>query len=444
MGGVYMKKVRLKYCLFITIILVFSIFTVCDKNSPQIPTSKTEEKVKLRCVIPSDDITKAEAFKSFQTDVKTLLPNYDITFDFIKGDLQAYQTKTKVLLSSDHIPDVFFSSGGNFSNELFSANAVKPIDKYLTQLKFWDVVIPSARVQGHNGHIYAVPFDTLSYQIIEINTDLFTENNVKIPTNLTELESAISIFKTKNIIPIALAGKNGRTVYSMIEGFAYTIDPQISMKIANGKENFSSETFKKSAKQVKTLLHMGAFGKNVQSVTDADAANLFYSGKAAMYCTNSSDFNISNQKLNGKCKLIYYPSINKSKDESFSTAMAGGIIKDSGLFISDASQHPTEAVELAVEMSKYYNKYLYEKQNNLAIIYIPNKVGWKSTQNPPLGLQQPMQDLSSNGNIKASLLQDNISTNAEKSIIEDSSAFMTDLLSVDNYTKEMDNGLKLK
>lgn len=439
-----MKKVRLKYCLFITIIFVFSIFTVCDKSSPQIPASKTEGKIKLRCVIPSEDITKVEAFKTFQTDVKTLLPNYDVTFDFIKGDLQAYQTKAKVLLSSDHIPDVFFSSGGNFSNELFSTNAVKPIDKYLTQLKFWDIVIPSARVEGHNGHIYAVPFDTLSYQIIEINTDLFTQNNAKIPTNLTELESAISIFKSKNIIPIALAGKDGRAVYNMIEGFAYTIDPQIAIKIVNGKESFSGETFKKSARQVKALFDMGAFGKNVQAVTDVDAANLFYSGKAAMYCTNSLDFNISNQKLNGKCKLIYYPSINKSKDDTFSNAMIGGVIKDSGLFISDASQHPMEAVQLAVEMSKYYNKYLYEKQNNPAIIYIPNKVGWKITQSPPLGLQQPMQDLFSNRNINASLLQNNISIKAGKSIIEDSSAFMTGLLSVDNYTKEMDNGLKLK
>lgn len=439
-----MKNVRLKYFLFITILLVFSAFTVCDKSSPQVYTYKSEGKVKLRCVISSEDSTKLDAFKTFQTDVKTLLPNYDISFDFIKGDIQAYQAKTKVLLSSDHIPDVFFSSGGNFSNELFSANAVKPIDKYLEQLKFWDIVLPSAKVEGHNGHIYAIPFDTVSYQIIELNTDLFAQNNVKLPTNFTELETAVSIFKSKNIIPISLGGKDGMDVYRMIESFAYTIDPKITTKIINGKESFSDETFKKSATQVKALLDMGAFGKNVQSVTEVDAANLFYSGKAAMYCTSSSDFNVSNQKLNGKCKLIYYPSINKSKQESFGSAMVGGVKKDSGLFISDASQYPIEAVKLAVEMSKYYNKYLYEKQNNPTVIYIPSKLGWKLPPNSPLGLQQLMQDLSTNTNISPGLLQDNISTKAAKSIIEDSSAFMTGLLSVDNYTKEMDNGLKLK
>lgn len=439
-----MKRVRLKYFLFITILLIFSTFTVCDKTLPQVSTYKNEGNIKLRCVISSEDSTKLEAFKTFQTDVKTLLPNYDISFDFVKGDIQAYQTKTKVLLSSDHIPDVFFSSGGNFSNELFSANAVKPIDKYLEQLKFWDMVLPSAKVEGHNGHIYAIPFDTVSYQIIELNTDLFTQNNVKLPTNFTELEAAISIFKSKNIIPIALGGKDGMAVYRMIESFAYTIDPKITTKIVNGKESFSDGTFKKSAAQVKALLDMGAFEKNLQSVTDQDAATLFYSGKAAMYCTSSSDFNVSNQKLNGKCKLIYYPSINKSKQESLGSAMVGGVKKDSGLFISDACQYPLEAVKLAIEMSKYYNKYLYEKQNNPAVIYIPSKLGWKSPSNPTVGLQQLMQDLSSNSNVSPSLLQDSISAKAAKSVTEDSSAFMTGLLSVDNYTKEMDNALKLK
>lgn len=36
------------------------------------------------------------------------------------------------------------------------------------------------------------------------------------------------------------------------------------------------------------------------------------------------------------------------------------------------------------------------------------------------------------------------SENASKAVIEDSSAFITGLLSVDSYTKELDNGLKLK
>lgn len=175
------------------------------------------------------------------------------------------------------------------------------------------------------------------------------------------------------------------------------------MYYVHGKEKFSNGSFKEAASSVKELMDMGAFGENPKALTDADAANLFYSGKAAMYCTSSSDFKISNQKLNGKCRLLYYPYIGKSKS-IVSNNLVGGLRKNSGLFISSTSEHPKEAVKLAIEMSKYYNKYLYEKQGNPSIIYIPSKQNWKLANNSPALLEQFTQDLSINKNIAASLL----------------------------------------
>lgn len=438
-----MRVVKLKYSLLIVILLFISILTSCAKPSPQVISPKNEGKIKLRCVMSSEDNTKLEAFKTFASDIKTQFPDYDISFNFIKGDMQSYQTKIKVLLYSNDRPDVFFSNGDGFSNELLSANMVQPVDKYLNELKFWDMVIPSAKVDGSDGHIYAVPFEEVYYQMIEINTALFEQNNIKPPTNFEELKIAVSTFKSKGFVPIALGGKDGKAVYNMVEGFACTIDPQVTKKIMNGKEKFSDESFKEAASSVKDLINMGAFGDNPKSLTDADAANLFYSGKAAMYCTSSSDFKISNQKLNGKCRLIYYPYIEKPKS-TVSNSLVGGLRKNSGLFISSASEHPKEAVKLAIEMSKYYNKYLYEKQGNPSIIYIPSKQDWKLANSSSALLQQFTQDLSVNKNIAVALLQGNINVNASKAIIEDSSAFMTGLLSIDSYTKELDNGLKLK
>lgn len=438
-----MRAVNFKYTLLIAILLFLSMLTACATSSPQVISPKSEGKIKLRCVMSSEDNIKLEAFKTFALDIKTQFPDYDISFNFIKGDIQSYQTKIKVLLSSNDKPDVFFSNGDGFSNELLSANVVQPVDKYLNELNFWDMIIPSAKIDGYNGHIYAVPFEEVYYQIIEINTALFEQNNIKPPTNFDELKIAVSTFKSKGLVPIALGGKDGRAVYNMVEALACTIDPQITKKIMNGKEKFSDESFKEAASSVKDLISMGAFGDNPKSLTDADAANLFYSGKAAMYCTSSSDFKISNQKLNGKCRLLYYPYIGKSKS-IVPNSLVGGLRKNSGLFISSTSEHPKEAVKLAVEMSKYYNKYLYEKQGNPSIIYIPSKQNWKLASSSPVLLQQFTQDLSTNKNIAANLLQDNININASKALIEASSAFITGLLSVDSYTREMDNGLKLK
>jgi len=442
----YMKSNKTNFFILNIIVLILVFLTACSKTTPtQIPVYNSSGKIKLKCVMYSEDSDKLNAFRDFSTDVKTLLPEYDINFKFIKGNSKAYETKVKVLLSTAEVPDVFLSSDESFSNQLYEANSIQPIEKYLNQFKFWDMVLPSAKVQGYDGHIYAIPIDAVSYQIIEINTDLFTQNNINPPQTFDDLQSAVSKFKSKGIIPIALGGKDGKAVYNMLEGFAYTIDPKISSKVISGSAKFSDAPFKESATKVKELLDMDAFGPNVDTLTDQDAANLFHSGKAAMYCTNSINFATAELKLNGKCGLLYYPSLNAEPTKlSSSIAISGGVTKNSGLLVSAASTHPVEATKLAIVMSEYYNKYLYEKQNNSGIIYLPQYLGWKASKTPPIGLQQLMQNEAINLNTSSGFLQNSLPDTQKKAIIEDSSAFMTNFLTADNYLKEMDNGLMSK
>lgn len=438
-----MKNINFKYYLVVFVFLFSSLFAGCNEPSSPSVTEKSEGKVKLRCVIPKENATKLEAVKSFEEDIKKQFPDYDITFSYINGDLESYDTKIKVLLSSKDKPDVFFSKGNDFFSELFSVNAIQPIDKYLNELKFWDMVIPSAKVDGYNGKIYAVPFEEVHYEVMEINSDLFEKNKIKVPTNFEELKNAVSTFKSKGIMPIAVGGKDGRAVYNMIESFAVTLNPQVTKKIMNNKEKFSDDSFKETAIKVKELMDMEAFGQKPELLTDADAAKLFYSGKAAMYCTSSSNFDISNKNLKGKCKLIYYPCIGESNLDD-SSSLVSSLQKNSGLFISSTSKHPKEAVSLAVEVSKHYNKYLYEKKNNVSTIYIPSKQNWKISNKANTDLQLFMEGLYDNKNISISLLNSSINAKASKAIVEASSVFMTGLLSADSYTKELDKAMNLK
>lgn len=438
-----MKNINFKYCLLMFVFLFSSLFAGCTKTSSPSVTEKSEGKVKLRCVIPSDDATKLEGVKSLEEDIKKQFPDQDITFSYIKGDLESYETKIKVLLSSKDRPDVFFSKGNSYFEELSSVNAVQPIDKYLNELKFWDMVIPSANIDGYKGKVYAVPFEEVHYEIMEINSDLFEKNKIKTPTNFQELKDAVLTLKSKGIIPIAVGSKDGKAVFNMIESFACTIDPQVTKKIMNNKEKFSDDSFKEAAIMVKELMDIGAFGQKIQSLTDADAAKLFYSGKAAMYCTNSSNFDISNKNLKGKCKLIYYPYIGESNLNN-SNSLVSNLQKNSGLFISSTSQHPKEAVNLAVEVSKRYNRYLYEKKNNVCTVYIPSQQNWKVPDKANVELQQFMESLSDNKNVNSSLLNGSINVKASKAIMEASIAFMTGFLSVDSYTKELDKAMNIK
>lgn len=436
---------KLKIAVLISLLICLLLLTSCG-SAPQITIAPklTIGKVTLRCALPYDGSKDDEAFKNFASDIKRVFPDYDIYLSLIKGDSKAYETKIKVLLSSDNAPDIFYCKDGSFTDELYSAKAIMAVDKNLEDNSYWDLVLPSAKAVRNNGRIYAVPFDDVSYGVMEINTELFSQNNIKVPENFNDLITAVNKFKEKGITPIAIGGKDGGAVYRMVEGFAYTINTDAVTKIITGEETFSGDTFRQAAEAVKELMKKGAFEDKVETFTDTEAANLFYSGKAAMYCTSSKDLNVSYSKLNGKSALLYYPSISKAVLSEHLKTLSGGVKKDCGLLVSSSTKYPKEAVRLAIEVSKYYNKFLYEKQSNLGVIYIPNKMVWKPNVSASPSMKELMEDAEKNENINSGLFESNISSDKIESIEEDSAAFMTGFLSVDNYLKEMDKGIKLK
>lgn len=438
--------IKIKRIFMVCLILVLPMLVSCGSvPKPVVPPVKINAgKVTLNCVVPFNDVKKKAAFKDFETDIKSIFPDYDIHLSFVNGDVNAYNTKIKVMMYSDAPPDIFYSGDKNFTGELYSSNRLESLEKNLNDLNYYDMVIPSAKVIGDTGHIYAVPIDEAYYSIMLINTELFSKNNVKIPENFKELSSAVSQFKGKGITPIAIGGKDGLSVYKMIEGFACTIDNKITSKIISGKSTFSGETFSQAAESVKELVRLGAFQEKAETISDAVAGDLFYSSKAAIYCTSSDKLNMAYSKLDGKVAVLYYPSMGKTDESVLKNIVSGGTKKDCGLLVSSSTKFPTEATKLAVEMSKYYNNYLYEKQGDDAIIYNLDNMKWETNIFPPLGISELMNNVKQEDTVNTGLFENNISSNKEKSIEEASTAFITDLLSVSDYLKEMDVTMKSK
>lgn len=408
------------------------------------PVKNNNGKITLECVLPFDDVKKNKAFENFETDVKPIFPAYDIHLNFVKGDTNAYNTKIKVMMYSDTPPDIFYSGDGNLTDELYSSNLIQPLEKKLDVLNYWKMVIPTAKVIGDTGHIYAVPIDEAFYNVMLINTEMFSENNVKIPESFEELKSAVKQFKEKNITPIAIGGKDGMSVYNMIEGFACTIDDKITSKILSGEDTFSGNTFSRAAMSVTQLIKLGAFEQKTETISDEEAENLFYSSKAAIYGTFSDKLSLANNKLNGKVAVLYYPNLGVTNGSIPKNIVSGGTKRDSGLLISSSTKYPTEAANLAVEMSRYYNRYLYEKQGDGAIIYNLGKMEWTPSIAPDLGISNLMMHVKQEGNVNTGLSEDHISPDKRKSIEAASTALMTGFLSVSDYLKEMDISMKSK
>ncbi|MDR3541059.1 MAG: extracellular solute-binding protein [Desulfosporosinus sp.] len=438
--------INIQRVLIVSLIMALPMLISCGNVTKQVvpPVINNKGKVTLECVVPFDNVKQNEAFKNFETDMKSIFPNYDIHLIFIKGDAKAYHTKIKVLMSSDTPPDIFYSGDGNFTAELYDSKRIQPLEKNLNDLDYWNMVIPTAKLIEDSEHIYAVPMDEVNYNVMLINTKMFTENNVKIPKAFEELKSAVKQFKERNIIPIALGGKDGKSVYNMIEGFACTLDNKITSKIIRKEDAFSGIIFGKATTAVTQLINLGAFQEKTDTFSNEEAGNLFYSSKAAIYCTSSAKFKLANNKINGKVAVLYYPDLGETDGLIPGNIVSGGIKRDCGLLISSATKYPTEAAKLAVEMSKYYNKYLYEKQGEGAIIYNLANMGWTPSTVPDPGISDLMMHVRQEGNVNTGLFEENISSDKKKSIEEASTAFMTGLLSVSDYLEEMDISIKLK
>jgi len=443
---------KIKIIFIASLILALPILLYVGNGPTKVmePVVKNvQDKVTLECVVPFEDVKKKEALINFTTDMKSVFPDYNINLSFVKGDANAYNTKMKVRLYSDTPPDVFYSGDERFTEELYASKSIQPLEKKLNDLDYWKMVIPSAKVTGDAGHIYAVPMDQAYYNIILINTDLFTKNNVKVPENFEELKTAVKQFKDKNITPIAIGGKDGMSVYNMIEGFACTRDYEITSKIIRGDDTFSGEVFSQAAESVTQLIKLGAFQDNTETISDEQAGNLFYSSKAAIYCTTSDQLNIANNHLKGKVAISYYPLLGESdgstlKNRALMNIVSGGTKKDMGLLISSSTKYPTEAAKIAVEMSKYYNKYLYEKHDDGARIYNLDIMKWTPSIVTDPGIHELMLNVKQKGHVNTGLFENNLSPEKKKSIEEANTAFMSGLLSVSDYLKEMNMSMKLK
>ncbi|HBV87208.1 MAG TPA: hypothetical protein DEF42_11305 [Desulfosporosinus sp.] len=427
------------------LILALPLLVSCSSEQKQVilPVKNINQKVTLECVIPFDDVKKQEAFKNFEADIKRL-SDYNIYLSFVTGDTNTYNTKIKVMMSSDTPPDVFYSGDGSFTKELYSTKRIQLLENALTDMGYWNMVIPTTKVIRDNEHIYAVPIDEAHYNIMLINTELFSVNNIKIPDSFEELKVAAQQFRERGIVPIAIGGKNGVSVYNMIEGFACTIDNEITSKLLKSNYGFSGETFRQAATSVKQLIELGAFQENVETISDEEAENLFYSSKAAIYCTTSNKLNMANNQLKGKVRVLYYPQPCETNGSNPKRVVSGGTKKDIGLLVSSSTNHPAESIKLAVEMSKYYNKYLYESLGEGAIIYNLDYMGWTRSIDPNLEASELMLNVKQKGNVNTGLFGYNISPAKEKSIAEASTAFMTGLLSVNDFLEEMNISIKMK
>ncbi|MEG1847735.1 MAG: extracellular solute-binding protein [Lachnospiraceae bacterium] len=413
---------------------------VSQKNEAE-QTEAAGEKVKLNMLFNDTDENVQKEMEYVMQHLPEVLPNIEVTLDMSPGDAQTYETKVRTMISAGGEGlDVWWERGGSFATSILNSGSALALDQYLEAANYWDKVIPSAKLPASDGKIYAVPFEDIAYEIMLYNKAIFKENNLEIPKTVEDLKKVVEVLAKTEYTPISVGAKDGWCAAMMVEGFAYSIDPQITKKIVDGEAKFSEEPYQQAAQVMKELLDMGAFSKNVALTGIDEALPLFETGKAAMMANGSWAVASCADKMGEDFGYFYYPVIKTEDVDKYGKNAAGGVKQNSGMMAYAGTEHPEEAAALCQAVAELRCKYVYEEKGNPFTVYKADKMGWKQAGEFAEPVAQLAQDMQ-NFEFVYGLVQDVMPTSAASSgVMQNTSKFMTNTseYTVEDYLQDMD------
>lgn len=194
----------------------------------------------------------------------------------------AWKAQVRADFAAGNEPDVImFFTGADAAEILAQTVPVETIKAeypdYASNINAgaWSMVTES------DGVIYSVPFRGF-WEGIFVNEDLFTANNVALPTDWDKLEAAVTAFAATDIVPVAMGYdiphywiEHLILAYGGIEDHAFNPGADIDKVPQSWYDGLNAFT---------TLGKLGAFPENVATLSEfaAEASQLFKDKKAAM------------------------------------------------------------------------------------------------------------------------------------------------------------------
>lgn len=403
--------------------------------------AESDEKVTLHMLYNDTDANVEEEMEYIMERLPEVLPNVEVELDMTPGDAQTYETKVRTMISAGGEGlDIWWERGGSWATPILASGSALQLDEYLEADGYWDKVIPSAKLPANDGHFYGIPFEDISYEIMLYNKKIFEENGLEVPKTVTELKEVVSTLAETDYIPISVGAKDGWCAAMMVEGFAYSIDPQITMKVVEGEAKFSDEPYTKGAQVMKELMDAGAFSDNVALTGIDEALPLFESGKAAMMANGSWAVADCAAKMGEDFGYFYYPVINDEDVDLYGKNAAGGVKQNSGMMVYAGTEHPDEAVAACLAIAEIRCQYVYEQKGNPFTVYNADTMGWTKSGEFAEPVAQLAEDMK-NFEFVYGLVQDVMPTAAGSSgVMEATSKFMTNSeeYTVDDYLADMD------
>ena len=171
-------------------------------------------------------------------------PDIDIVADCVLND--SYKEKIRVLVSTDDLPDVFFSWSGAFGENLTKSGRVLALDDVIAADPEWSSQIVEGQWAPFNygGKQYGTPW-SMDGKAFFYNKDVFAELNLEVPTTLSELYAVCETLKANDYEEPISAGFSAQWAVSHYLGTICqrVVDPAVLANDYMNGGDFSDEGY---------------------------------------------------------------------------------------------------------------------------------------------------------------------------------------------------------
>lgn len=249
--------------------------------------------------------------KAFEAETGNTVEDSSATSD------EAWKASVLNDFAAGNEPDVlfFFAGGADSAPILDKVVPIAEINAAYPDLNLTE----NAVLTEPDGKIYAIPSRPF-WEGLFVNTDLFEQYGLELPTDWQKLETAVAKFNEVGIVPIAVSLSD---IPHYVAEFAIIASgtPQEHMARPATLEEVPQSWFDGMA-LIHELYEMGAFAKDVNATTEAVTSQMFKDKKAAMQIDGSWFANGIPQANMDTTIVMPFPTKAENADP---TAFIGGV-----------------------------------------------------------------------------------------------------------------------
>lgn len=219
-----------------------------------------------------------------------------VKVELIQESDDSVKGKTKALVASNSLPDVYFTWTGSWGENFVRGKRAVDLTPVIGPDTEWGKTLATAAVSAfqYNGKLYGIPL-YLDAKFMGYNKSLFKKAGIAEPKTFDDLLSACAALKKTGVTPISFGNKEGWPgVHYAGQLLAYNV-PQATLEkdFVPATAEYTDPGYVESLKQYKQIIDECSDGSGTNGSSYASALQQFSNGKSAMYYQEIIEFDQS-------------------------------------------------------------------------------------------------------------------------------------------------------